>query len=206
MHLCHPRFEPLLRPFSRPELERAESSVYGLWPNLELAYANPAWFRFAEENGGEPEISRDWGLGVDVSLAIELPLRGYFRAAFERCAANGVPWTHEYDCHAPTLERHFHMRVYPLGLDEGFLVVHSLVSKRPQDETEAEGHDGAYVDDDGLILQCIHCRRIRRSDDSRQWDWVPTWVQIPPHNASGGLCPHCHAFHFGEARRPRILE
>jgi hypothetical protein len=51
-------FRPLLADCESGALEDATGTVYGLWPDLTLAFMNPAWFRFAAENRGEPAIFR----------------------------------------------------------------------------------------------------------------------------------------------------
>ena len=49
-----PGFARHLRGFGEEQLERHEGPVFGLTGDLELAYLNPAWFRFARDNQGDP--------------------------------------------------------------------------------------------------------------------------------------------------------
>jgi len=54
-------FRDALRRYRIAELEEHAGAIYGLTPDFRLAYMNPAWFRFAEVNGGEPRISTERG-------------------------------------------------------------------------------------------------------------------------------------------------
>ncbi|MGN6133451.1 MAG: hypothetical protein ACTHOU_03080, partial [Aureliella sp.] len=67
----------LLDEFNVEELDRLAATIYGLTPDLKLAYTNPAWHRFALENGGS-KIAPQWGLGRSILEAIAEPLRPFF--------------------------------------------------------------------------------------------------------------------------------
>jgi hypothetical protein len=203
MEHCDPRFEPLLRSFDTDELENAPSSVYATWRDFSLAYLNPSWFRFAQENGGEPAISKEWGLGASVLEAIDPALRSFYEDGMLESLRSSKPWAHRYQCSSAQRYREFSMQVYPLQDRCGFLVVNALVVEKPHDAGEHIAFrpiEALYTDADGLIVQCVHCRKIRRANETRRWDWVPAWVERAPENASGGLCRPCYDFFFGAAR------
>ncbi|HCS12653.1 MAG: hypothetical protein COS82_03700 [Zetaproteobacteria bacterium CG06_land_8_20_14_3_00_59_53] len=61
-----PAFRHLIDGKGWPHLEAAESSVYGIWPDFRLAYCNPAWFRIASREQGEPAISQCWHIGASI--------------------------------------------------------------------------------------------------------------------------------------------
>ena len=73
-------------------MESDRSTIYGLWPDLTLAYANPSWTRFAAENGGEPAISTDWTLGRCLLEAVAEPLRPFFVESYGRSLRESRPW------------------------------------------------------------------------------------------------------------------
>ena len=123
---CDPLFLPLLSDFDLDQLESENDTIYGLWPDLTLAYASPAWTRFAAENDGEPAISTEWGQGRCILDAIAEPLWRFFVENFARSLQESRPWGHLYECSSADLYREFHMKVFPLGRAEGMLVVHSL--------------------------------------------------------------------------------
>lgn len=193
---CDPNFLSLLVGFE--SLEGEHETVFGLWPDLRLAYVNPAWFRFARENEGEPAISRDWTLGRCILDAVAEPLRPFFVGNYSRCLEINRPWEHVYECSSDEKYREFHMTVFPLERAQGLLVVNSLrIETTPHREAKAAVQRD-YRSDDGLILQCCHCRRVRRRTDPGGWDWVPEWVRQCPPKTSHGICEPCFAYYYSD--------
>lgn len=191
-------FVRLLDEYEPSKLEAQSGAIYGLWPDLRLAYLNPAWFRFATENQGEPHISQAWGLGADLSAALPWPLRQWYRDGYAECLRRHRSWSLEYECSSAELYRRFHQVVYPLGREEGLLIVNSLVLEVPHDgETRpcCEPLEKAYLDGDGLLHQCSHCRRVRRQGLAEHWDFVPQWIRQPLSNTSHTLCPACSGYY-----------
>jgi len=198
---CDPKFVPYIESFERAGLGDTLDAVFGLWPELTLAYLNAGWFAFAAANGGEPAISQHWGLGRSVLDAIPDPLAPFYRRAFRTALSSESPWQHEYECSSPTNLRRFVERVYPLAGGAGLLVVNSLVVEcpHPRDPNVSEQPAARdYVDEHHLIRQCMHCRRIRRNGERRRWDWIPAWVTEPPENTSHGLCEVCFRYYYPE--------
>jgi hypothetical protein len=199
MH-CDPDFRPLLAAFDVAGLEEHEGTIYGLWPDGRLAYLNPSWFRFAEENGGT-EIPRRWALGANVYDAIPADLTAFYRTLLREAEHRPAPARvapHEYECSSPGEYRRFSMQVLALGSGKGLLVVNSpVLTARP----EAVGREPLpplveiYADEKGLIRQCSHCRRVARRDDNA-WDWVPEWVAASPRDTSHSLCSICLDYHY----------
>src|SRR5688572_5356910 len=92
------QFERLLTGFSWPSIEGHRDAVFGIWPDFRIGFYNAAWVRFAEANGGEPNISKQWPIGADFLSAISSELRGFYRGNFERCLSEMRPWEHLYEC------------------------------------------------------------------------------------------------------------
>lgn len=201
---CDPQFESLLKSFETESLESHHGAVLGLWSDFKLAYVNPAWFRFARENDGEPAITRRFGIGTFILDAIGDELRPFYEQALRRCSTREVPWEHEYECSSPYIYRRFHMTVYTLEKGRGLLEVHSAVMQRPHDPLERPPKDPSlvlYYDEYGQVLQCAHCRRVRAIGDKERWDWVPEWVANPPAKTSHGLCYICADYYYPGQRR-----
>ncbi len=189
------KFLPLLSEFNLSKLQRASGTVYGMWPDLTLAYRNTAWNQFSSGNGGEPTISRHWNVGSFVPEAISDALKPFFVENFSRCLSENRPWEHLYECSSADTFRKFHMIAFPLMNGNGLLVVNSLFVVRPQTHPVYDAAE-SYKNANGMICQCCHCRRVRHGDDSSRWDWVPTWVTASPRFTSHGLCPECFTYHY----------
>ncbi len=188
-----------LRRYSLPDLRAHSGTIYGLFSDLRLAYLNPAWFRFAAENGGEPRISEEWTLGRSILDSIPSPLRDFYERHFHECLRTATVWKHEYECSSAARYRRFHQIVYPLDDGTGLLVVNSLLVDRPHDPAERLPYapdQRTYQDADGLICQCAHCRRVKHPGELERWDWIPEWVTGFPKATSHGFCPTCFRFYY----------
>jgi hypothetical protein len=188
------RFQELLGERRVRQLARRRDSACGLWADFSIAYVNPAWYRFARENGGDPEVSKRWCEGAALLEAIDRPLRAFYEEHLRRVLDEGEAWEHDYECSSPQLHRRFRLSAEHLEAGEGLLLVHSCLAARPHDEATHRvlaPHGALYTDENGLMTQCIHCRRMKRCDFEEHWDWVPAWVAHVPEDASGGLCPAC---------------
>jgi hypothetical protein len=197
---CDARFRPLLANFDRRVLNSTYNTVYGLWPDLTLAYMNPAWFVFAYENGGEPAVSKTWTLGRNVLEAIPDAVRAFYEVNYRQALLENRPWEHDYECPSDEFYRRFHLTVYPLGNAEGLLLVNSRIVEsklRPQSNSLLKRF---YVDQRGRVRQCCHCRRFRRLDLPHTWDWIQAWVQKLPRNVDTGICEACLSFYYQDSQ------
>jgi hypothetical protein len=193
-------FEPTLARYTVDDLERHAGTIIGLSPELRLSYLNPAWFRFARANGGEPRISLEWPLGRSIVESWDVPYRGFYEPHYRAALATQTVWTHEYDCSTPSAHRSFHQIVY--AVPAGLLVVHSLaVTLADEDDRRSTGPVAAatYVDAHGIITQCMHCRPGRRPGATERWDWIPEWTTAFPVATSHGLCETCFRFYYPAA-------
>lgn len=193
---CDAKFLRLLEDFDPAALEHSRSTVYGVWPDLTLAYLNPSWFIFAAENGGEPAISRQWTLGRSVLDSIAPPIRSFFQSNYERCLAEMRPWEHDYECSSADVYRRFRHKVLPVGRSEGLLLIHSPVVEEPQRSHASPVVADGFVNAAGFRVQCCHCRRFRRTDVPYAWDWVQAWVREMPANVSHGICEACFGYYY----------
>lgn len=199
MDLRDSSFASLLVSFGEDALAEHEGTIYGLWPDLTLAYFNPAWFRFAAENNGEPAISTQWGLGRSVLDAICEELQALYRNAYRDCLSSRAAWNQDYECSSGRIFRRFRMTAYPLADGQGLLVVNSLIAEQPHDSDARPprvAEDRRYRDERGIVVQCAWCRRIRHPRRAARWDWVPAWVDRPPSATSHGICEPCYGHYF----------
>lgn len=194
-----PHFEKLLHSHSIASLRQHTGAIYGIWSDFRLAYLNPGWFRFALENGGEPQITFKWKLGVSILDAVSFPLRAFYEHSYRHCLRSQQIWNHEYECSSDSVYRWLHQIVYPLGQAEGLLIVNSVKIERPHDPQERPvqpAEDVIYRDQYGLAHQCAHCRRVRNLLERERWDWIPEWVKQVPQATTHTLCFACYGHYY----------
>jgi hypothetical protein len=170
------------------------STLIALDPHYSIQWVNPAWERFARDNGGAATLQR-FAIGTSYLEGIGGPLRDYYRSAFDNALLTGEPFYLDYECSSSDVFRRFHMLALPVG-GEGLLVTHSQIVERPHDREGHEALERAYRFPSGMVVQCANCRRVRRSDGS-SWDWVPAWVTATPEVTSHGICASCRGYYWG---------
>lgn len=204
---CHPEFEALLRDsgvrgFAKGELRDSADPMMGMWSDLTLAYVNPAWFRFASDNGAAEDFFARWTLGRSVLEAIPEVLRAHYAASYEQCMQTGEPWSEDYECSSPDRFRTFRATAYPLPRGAGLLVSHSLRIDRPHERESAPAIRERFADHHGWLTQCAHCRRFADPSGRGKWVWVEDWIRTPPQErVSHGICQPCADYYFGVVRR-----
>ncbi|TDY03862.1 aldo-keto reductase family protein [Thiohalophilus thiocyanatoxydans] len=196
---CDPGFEQLLaQHFSLATLEQQPGTVYGLWPDLTLAYMNPAWFRFARDNQGEPAISWQWQRGRAVTEALPDVLHPFYVELYLRGLEqqDDRPLEHAYECSSPEQYRRFSMTLHNLGYGAGLLIINFERQVAQHRRIPRQGDPRSYVDDRGYLVQCSHCRCYRHNQQKNHWDWIPTWLATPPDNLTQTLCPDCFNHYY----------
>lgn len=209
---CNPAFRKILESFDELNIETHPAPVFGLWKDLSLAYFNPAWFTFAKENYGEPIISSEWKLGRNVLEAVGPLLRQFYADFYQSCLEDGrsqdCPDQLLYECSTAEIYRKYLMTLYPVGRKEGLLVVNALVQERPRAPSalkQYEMHLSRYVDGNGMIHQCAHCRKVKNVERQDRWDWVSEYVKTNPRNIRHDLCPFCLDYFYPAAGDSKAL-
>ncbi len=198
---CDPGFRQLLaQHFSIALLEQHPGTVYGLWPDFTLAYMNPAWFRFARDNQGEPVISTDWIRGRRITDALPEVLHPFYVELYLRGLENSSdqPLLHDYECSSAQEYRCFNMSLHNLGFGAGLLVINRDQQVGRHWRTPHPAQSEQYRDSAGQYCQCTHCRcyKNRQQKRSNHWDWIPDWISHPPYPIDYGLCPNCFAYYY----------
>jgi hypothetical protein len=199
MLCCSPPFRPVLKQFDSKMLERHAGAIYGLFDDNTIAYLNPAWFHFAFDNGGDPDIPERWNLRSSIASAISRALLPFYVTAFSACRRTQAPWEHSYECSSADVFRQFRMKVYPLSPNGELLVVNSLTIERPHDPIERPPHAAVeehYRGHHGTISQCPHCRRFQHGVERDRWDWVPDWIRHTPQGVSDMFCAICMDYYY----------
>ena len=190
-------FLKLLGEHDPHDFDRQEGTIIGTWPDFTLALMNDAWSKFAKENDGDMGA---WCLGSCILDAIPKVLLSFFREHFEMVLREDRPWEHTYECSTPDQQRLFHMLVFPLSAGQGLLMIHSIRKTSRRRAATSTSTIDEYEYSDGFFHQCVHCRRMRRTDDINIWDWLPELVRRPRLNTSHGLCQPCYAFYYCDGR------
>lgn len=189
-------------PFDYPAsiLESDTSVIFGLDPDLNITYCNPAWDRFARDNGGE-HLCRPAPIGRCILDFISGPAQDHYAAFYRRMLAQSDPGEFDYDCSSPDKHRKFRLRAIPMRKNPGLLVINSLRLERSHDCPACAPLEERYRTADGLIVICGNCRRARRNlPGVEHWDWVPEFVRHLPDRVSHGLCAPCLE-HYRAGRR-----
>lgn len=177
-------------------LENSKTVSYVLDSQYRLIHCNPAWDDFAKSNGA-PHLSSEAIIGVDVFTFIPDILHSYYREAFRRARSEDV-WEGSYECSSPKSFRKYRMRIHWLRPRDLFAITNPLIfarSHRNAKKPEAT----KYLQSNGLVTMCAHCRCSRRIDVPEQWDFVPDYLQLRGEASlmvSHGFCPVCHAYFY----------
>ena len=175
-------------------VEQSPQVSFILDASLRLAYRNQAWNRFAQDNGA-PELAEAGVIGTDLRSVIGNDLRPFYLHAFETVAREKTVWQCFYECSSPDVFRKFQMRVHPLARSGWYLVINNLVNEHPHSAPIVGGlHD--YVNSDGMITICMHCRCSRRATPPERWDFVPAYLDRTLTHVTHGLCPLCLEYFY----------
>lgn len=193
-----PRILRYLPPDRLIEWENTSDTVAALWPDFTIAYVNPAWRRFALDNGGEPEISRNWSLGACAMDAIAASIRPYYEDRFRQCFVTRQTWRLDYECSSADRFRIVQMRAFPTPGHEALIVIHTTRADFRCVREEGPARESCYRQSDGRLRQCCGCQKFQRCDGSGQWDWVRGWIRQRPADIFETLCESCEIFYFNE--------
>lgn len=190
MHLPAPTFPEVL------EAVGTDSAVCDVLDSkLDLAYANPAWDKFARDNDGS-HLTADAVNGTNILQVIPRVLRPFYTRVFDEVRCSAVVWQHIYECSGPGRFRKFRMRIHPLNPD--WLMVSNTLLVEEEFGRAAPAHDFVYRNSHGLIVMCANCRSSQRRDDPRQWDSCSAHLKVPEASLGvhDGLCPTCRGYFY----------
>lgn len=179
-------------------LEGSPAVSYILDSSHRIIHCNPAWDKFANKNSA-PQLTAEQVIGLDIFKVIPDVLKNFYCDALARALRQGV-WEVSYECSSPDLFRKYRMRVHDLKERSWLLVTNSLISEGPH-RRMAKPRSNLYVQANGLITMCAHCRCSQRVDSPEQWDFVPDYLRLKGQASlilSHGFCPICHAYFYSQ--------
>jgi hypothetical protein len=163
---------------------------------LRLVDCNPAWERFAEENGGHGLSCREVCGRLILDFVPDV-LRTFYLHKYW-LAKRTVAGTHlAYDCSSPDRIRLLRMTMLPL--DDLLLVTNHLrleekCEPRPPLTVEEAGH---YIAPTGFVVMCANCRKTRRRQSETDWEWIPEMLSHDHSKVSHSLCTRCKTHLYG---------
>lgn len=177
--------------FDLDALEEDESTIVHLDREGTILWKNRAWDRFATDNGA-PDLADRHGIGTCYFDGVAGTLRAVLRETFDDHLARGAIYEIDYECSSADVLRLFRLRALPLD-GAGWLLTHAPLVERPHDREPHLPFD-VYRGDDGLVVACSNCRRVRVPKRTA-WHWVPAWLRDRPANVSHALCAACEGFY-----------
>jgi hypothetical protein len=188
----------LLPEFDAASLEELASLVAVVDPAGEILWVNGAWQRSARANGVRTDQAEGRGSYFD---GITPELREVYQAAFAKALATKEVFDQIYDCSSPDRRRIFHCRALPVRTD-ALIVEHALVIDAEPDLAADASLAAQYLNHDGTLLQCSHCRRVR-GPEPHAWSWMSSWAAHPHPRTSHVVCPLCADYYWSYAPRRR---
>jgi hypothetical protein len=167
--------------------------IYELDQDLKFLRCNPAFDRFARDNGGI-DLSGSKLLGTCIMDVTPPVLRDFYSTAYHAVRRFQRQWWHVFDCSSSDVFRLFQMRLLPADADH-ILVINTLIREEPH-ETQIAARIEEYTDAEGIATICANCRRVEHLTQPGRWDWVPSLLSLSGTLVRPGLCPFCVAYHY----------
>lgn len=170
--------------------------MYLLDDELRLVDCNPAWERFALENGGHG-LSRPEVCGRLILDFVPDVLRTFYLHKYWLAKRAAGPTYFDYDCSTPERIRLFRMTMSPL--DELLLVTNQLrLEEKCAPRLPLTVEEGShYISSTGFVIMCANCRKTRQRESEAHWDWIPEMLSQDAFKVSHSLCPKCKAHLYG---------
>lgn len=190
------RQDALFREIPQAILDADPTVCFALDAQLRLVYCNPAWDRFALENGGSQLVSEQV-IGRSILQGTSTDLTDFYRTLFTKALITQRPISHDFHCSSPEQERLMRMDVKPLRTSPMVLVGCSVRVENPH-HGSAPPIERLYRDGSGFLTMCSNCRRSRRVGIKPDtWDWIPAFVEKMPDLVTHGLCTLCLEYYYG---------
>ena len=171
------------------QLNESKDVVYIIDAEFKIRAFNAAWIRFAQENSGG-DIQKRYSFGFPIFEVCAEPIKGYIVHAYRRALSENTPFLMKYECSSAEKMRVYQQTAYPLLESRGLMISNHLVVEKKHSEEEAVFNAG-FEDENGIITQCMNCRKIRDPQNRNVWLWVPSLLESPLENISHSICLQC---------------
>lgn len=194
-------------PLSRA-LDQETNNVLLLDGGKVICFLNRAWTESAEREHLPATCRAEALLGRRFLDFVAGGLKPYLAQAFERAATMGPGihsvWLHG-ECNTPQLFRRLTTRISPIWdprqAEPTAYLIHNDVRRvgaLSDRYVLAEIPIDTWVQNDGLIVQCGCCRRVRNPKTS-EWAMSIELLEHPVEHTSHGLCELCLETYYGES-------
>ena len=187
--IIDPGFARQIAYINLESIKNSPDVVYIVDAEMKLKAYNNAWITFAQANGGE-KITQTYDLGSAVTDVGEAPLKHFMKRKYREAMALNKMFACNYECSSPQLLRIFRLNAYPLIDKKGLVISHHLVKECPHIK-EGVAFSKQFVNSDGVIVQCMNCRKIKDPNTVDRWLWVPSLLEQGIANMSHGICRRC---------------
>nr|WP_319493328.1 hypothetical protein [uncultured Desulfobacter sp.] len=182
-------FETQIAHMDLKSIKNSKDIIYIVDAELKLKAYNRAWQMFALANGGE-NITQTYDLGACIADVGEEPLKSFMRRKYRKAIALNKMFGFNYECSSEQRLRIFRLNAYPLMNQGGLVISHHLVKECPHHE-ESLAFSKQFVNNDGMIVQCMNCRKVKDPNGEDRWLWVPSLLKKGIGNISHGICSRC---------------
>jgi hypothetical protein len=177
----------------RDVYDRDPAIIYALDEELRFVRCNPAWDRFAAENGA-PNLTGNRMAGAAIMDVVPEVLRSFYLSAYDSVTNLRTDWRFIFDCSSAEVSRSFQMRILPNEIT-GFLVVNTLIREEPHPD-QVPCRIEEYTDADEIVTMCANCRRAEHLTQPGRWDFVPQLLATNDVLVKPSLCSFCFHYHY----------
>lgn len=191
-----PKFRRTIEYLDLVSIENSRDVIFIVDRQFRLQAFNQAWVDFAVENDGRSVLDQ-FPLGASILKALPAKLKSFLIAKFNQAVLQNKPFEHDYECSSARQYRVFHQSAYPLVNAAGLVISNHLIKFSSHTETTRGLLEG-LIDEDGIIVQCCNCRKVRDPDNQQLWLWVPEAIEKKFSRISHAICPRCYDFYYPE--------
>lgn len=191
-----PDFADCLSGSNLIRLGASRDTVLAVDKELILRGYNAAYVRSARRLGGRRWLQR-YGLGFRLLEGFTGFYAEHYERIYSRCVMEELPYAAVHGCATPKFFGWYRESVSVLGKGDGLLITHRLLELTRR-SAAAVFDEKLHRGEDGLVLQCCHCERIRNYGGKNRWEWLPELPKELGLEVSHGLCPHCLDTYYGD--------
>lgn len=188
-------FKPSVSHLDLAALDRSPDVIYFIDRAFTLCGFNPAWVRFAEENGGQ-EVLKKYTPGSSILDAIPPIILDFYQSAYRAAVYDEKRFDHDFHCSSSGVFRRMHQTAYPLPKRAGLMIVNCLVESYPHTDPAEILASKHFKEHTRIISMCAHCRKIQNQAEPLKWEWIPAAFDYDKNQISHGLCPACSRFYY----------